>query len=91
MLAMAVILLVAADCRFEVLTADGSALQPLTHDAELDDANRHYPAHVNLRSTKEWGSWWLDPAPIAPFIRRRPDWTFDRPAPPDLDGDWQID
>jgi hypothetical protein len=85
-LAIAALLLISADCRLELLGPDGSSLEPMTHDAELDDADRHYPAHANLRSTKEWGSWWLDPAPIAPYIRRRPEWTFDLPALPEIDG-----
>ncbi|MCU1678549.1 MAG: hypothetical protein JWM93_3307 [Frankiales bacterium] len=86
MLSAAAILLSAMDCRLEALGPTGSPLEPLTHDRERDEARRHFPAHVDLRSTEHWGSWWLDRAPIGEFMRR-PDWTFDRPAIPPFE-DW---
>ena len=88
---VATLLFAATDHRLQVVDEWGRALEAMKHDAEEDAAGRHYPAHVDLRSTKEWGSWWLDPAPIAPYIRQRPDWTFDRPALPDEGDDWEME
>ena len=62
-----------AGARVALLRADGTELVPMTADAVVDGAGRHFPAHLDLRYADE--GWWADEVR---WTRRRPQFTFTR-------------
>lgn len=44
------------------LDCDASGVEPIPHERSLDNANRHFPAHLDLRDVlrpRDWsGAWW---------------------------------
>ncbi len=57
-----------------IVDADGNLLEPEVELPMRDRGGRHFPAHLDVRSTSE--GWWGHMWPM--FYGREPEYTFDR-------------